>query len=76
MSQQVYSVDGMTCSNCVRHVTLAFEDIPGVQEAKVDLEKAKATVTWEDEPVAIDEVKAALEEAGYTVALRPDDTPW
>ena len=71
MTQQVYSVKGMTCGHCVRHVTLAFEDLPGVKEAAVDLDAARATVTWTGEPAAAEAIKAALDEAGYAVELLP-----
>ena len=37
-------VGGMTCDDCVDHVTEALEAVPGVQQATVDLELRKAVV--------------------------------
>ena len=38
-------VGGMTCDDCVVHVTQARESVPGVQHAAVDLESRSAVVT-------------------------------
>jgi copper chaperone CopZ len=38
-------VGGMTCDDCVVHVTEALKSVPGVEEAKVDLAGRSATVT-------------------------------
>ena len=38
-------VGGMTCDDCVVHVTEALESVPGVEQAKVDLASRSAVVT-------------------------------
>ena len=38
-------VGGMTCDDCVVHVTEALESVPGVKEAAVDLAARSAVVT-------------------------------
>ena len=38
-------VGGMTCDDCVVHVTEALESVPGVEEATVDLAARSAVVT-------------------------------
>ena len=38
-------VGGMTCDDCVVHVTRALESVPGVEEAEVDLASRSAVVT-------------------------------
>lgn len=67
MSQtQTYTVTGMTCGHCVASVTEEVRGIPGVQDVSVVLESGAVTVTSED---TVDDaaVKAAVEEAGYTL---------
>ena len=54
-------VDGMTCGNCVAHVTRALEGVPGVKKAKVDLD-GSAQVTGDADP---DALAAAVKVAGY-----------
>ncbi len=38
-------VGGMTCDDCVVHVTEALESLPGVEAATVDLATRRAVVT-------------------------------
>jgi copper chaperone CopZ len=38
-------IGGMTCDDCVAHVTGALESVPGVDHAVVDLETRSAVVT-------------------------------
>ena len=57
-----YGVTGMTCGHCVASVTEELEALPGVEAVEVSLEQGTATVTGD---VGVDEVRAAVEEAGY-----------
>jgi copper ion binding protein len=64
MSESTYQVTGMTCGHCVQAVTGEIKRLPGVREVQIDL--ATGTVTVEsDAPLALDQVRAAVEEAGY-----------
>jgi copper ion binding protein len=67
MTTQSYSITGMTCGNCVRHVTEAVSSVEGVSSVSVDLETGTATVT-SDGPVDDAAVAAAVDDAGYQVA--------
>jgi copper chaperone len=66
MAESVYTVTGMTCGHCVSSVTEEIGQIGGVQNVAVDLGSGKVTVT-SDQPVADDDVRAAVTEAGYTL---------
>ena len=56
-------VRGMTCDHCVHAVTNALKDVPGVADARVDLEHGSATVEGDNiDPKAL---VAAIEEEGY-----------
>jgi copper chaperone len=61
-------ITGMTCDHCVRSVTNALKDVPGVSDAVVSLDDKQATVTAES--VDIEALIAAVEEEGYTAAAR------
>ena len=67
MSTETYTVTGMTCGHCVASVTEEVSELPGVSDVQVDLASGKVTVTA-DAPVGEDEVRAAVEEAGYSLA--------
>jgi copper chaperone len=61
-------VTGMTCDHCVRSVTNALKDVPGVANAVVSLEDKKATVTADEVDVA--KLIEAVEEEGYAASIR------
>ncbi|MDR2369859.1 MAG: cation transporter [Treponema sp.] len=60
------NIEGMSCEHCVRHVTEALEGMAGVASAKVNLKKKSALVNHK-ETVTLEAMKAAVEEAGYTI---------
>ncbi len=62
-----YTVSGMTCQHCVASVTEEVQEIPGVEDVKVELDSGAVTVTSE-EPLQQESVRAAVEEAGYQLA--------
>lgn len=62
-----YTVTGMTCDHCVRAVTTELVLLPGVRSVDVDLEEGAVTVT-SDGPLDRDEVREAVDEAGYSLA--------
>ena len=62
-----WTVTGMTCEHCVSSVTEEVSEIPGVTTVDVVLETGAVTVAA-DRPLADEEVRAAVEEAGYQLA--------
>jgi len=65
-----YAVAGMTCGHCVAAVTKELGALPGVDDVRVDLVAGGvSTVTVDShEPLGEDAVRAAVEEAGYSLA--------
>ena len=64
----VYSVHGMSCGNCAAHVTEELSAIEGVTGVQVDLEAKKVTVGSTRE-LTEDEVREAVDEAGYELVV-------
>lgn len=62
--QTTYQIKGMTCGHCAQAVTGELTALMGVHEVAVDTATGSATVT-SDAPLAIDEVRNAIDEAGY-----------
>lgn len=60
-------VVGMTCGHCVNAVTEEVSAVAGVDSVNVDLESGQITIT-SDTSLDLDEVEAAIAEAGYSVA--------
>jgi copper chaperone CopZ len=64
---ETYSVTGMTCEHCVQAVTGELTRLPGVRDVRVDLAAGTVTVR-SDGQMPLDEVRAAVDEAGYALA--------
>ncbi len=65
-SHTEFAVSGMSCGNCVRHVTEAIQGVAGVASAAVRLDEGRATVRWAPGAgPSADKVVAAVKEAGY-----------
>lgn len=65
-----FLVEGMTCSHCASSVTEELSEVEGVQQVAVDLRPGAASVVTvtSSGPISDDAVRAAVEEAGYTLA--------
>jgi len=67
MTSTTYRVIGMTCEHCVRAVSTEVARIDGVTDVDVDLVTGEVAVV-SDGPLAVEDVRAAVDEAGYEVA--------
>jgi copper chaperone len=64
---KTFSVTGMTCDNCVHHVTEAIKNVPGVTAVAVSLDAKSAKVEGQFDDKA---VVAAVEEEGYEAVVQ------
>jgi copper ion binding protein len=65
-ADRIYVVHGMTCRHCVASVTEEVSELSGVARVDVDLESGRLTVSGDG--FGDEDVRAAVEEAGYEVA--------
>lgn len=64
--RSTYTVTGMTCGNCVNHVTEEVSEVDAVTEVSVSLDGTM--IIESDQRIPFDAVVAAVAEAGnYTV---------
>jgi copper chaperone len=63
---RTYTVTGMSCDHCVASVNEEVSEIAGVSAVSVDLPSSRLKVTGVG--VTDDQVRAAVEEAGYKLA--------
>ncbi|CAA7600475.1 P-type ATPase, cytoplasmic domain N [Acididesulfobacillus acetoxydans] len=66
-------VYGMMCEHCVRRVTKALADLPGVNNVEVSLAGKKANFTYEPGRVNPEEAAKAIAAAGYSVSPLPEE---
>ncbi len=68
----VFEVEGMHCASCVAAVERKLNSLDGVQ-ATVSLPSESATIEYPEERVSFDDLRRAVEDAGYE--LRPPRDP-
>ena len=61
-------IAGMACAGCSGAVENALRRLSGVHMARVDLAKKTAFVEFDPKELALDEMKKAVQGAGYEVA--------
>ena len=64
--QSTYTVTGMSCEHCVAAVTEEVRVLDGVLGVDIDLGSGELTID-SDRVLAPEQVRAAVEEAGYEV---------
>ncbi|GAA0283707.1 heavy-metal-associated domain-containing protein [Streptomyces polychromogenes] len=67
VTETVYKVTGMTCGHCEGAVTAELTALPGVTSVKAVASTGEVTVVSAT-PLAEDDVRAAVDEAGYELA--------
>ncbi|MGH3467317.1 MAG: heavy-metal-associated domain-containing protein [Thermocrispum sp.] len=67
MTETTYTVTGMTCGHCASSVTEEVGTIAGVQSVAVDLPTGAVTVQSQAQ-LDVAQVRAAVEEAGYSLS--------
>ena len=63
------ALTGMHCGSCAALIEEILSDQPGVTDAAVRFEAAEARVTFDPAKVAIDDLCASVEDAGYGASL-------
>lgn len=67
MIERTYTVLGMACAHCAGWVSEELERVEGVLSVTVEVELDRVTVS-SDRELEADEVRAAVEAAGYELA--------
>ena len=67
-------VGGMTCASCVGYVERALNEVPGVVSSSVNLATERATVRYLAGATGVDQLREAVDDAGYSVEGVADDT--
>jgi copper chaperone len=61
-------VPDMSCAHCKAAVEGELNRLSGVQRANADVDKGTVEVTYDEGKVTTEDLKGAIEEAGYGVA--------
>ncbi|HEY3345100.1 MAG TPA: heavy metal translocating P-type ATPase [Anaerolineaceae bacterium] len=66
--QVILPITGMTCANCVATIERNLKKMEGVETAAVNLSSERATVAFDPQRLAVGDLVARVERAGYGVA--------
>ncbi len=69
MTEKTFKVEGMSCGHCKVAVEDELKGLSGVEISNADLEHGTVEVTFDEDLVTIDDIRGAIEEAGYTLAV-------
>ena len=68
MTEKTLRVPDMSCGHCKAAVEGELNKLAGVERANADVERGTVEVTYDEGTVNTEDLKEAIEEAGYTVA--------
>ncbi len=72
MSDMTLKITGMTCAHCVRAVTQALAQVPGVAKAQVSLESGLAVISGTADG---DDLMLAVTSEGYAATVLTSPAP-
>ena len=64
-----FSVLGMSCAACSKSAERSLKKTPGVESAMVNIATEKASVEYDPKVCNIDNLRAAIEKAGFKMEL-------
>lgn len=68
MTRETFNVSGMSCGHCKAAVEEELAKLEGVEEPVADFEKGTVGLRYDEATITKDDIKGAVEEAGYTLA--------
>ena len=68
MTEKTLKVPDMSCGHCKATVEGELNKLSGVERTNADVEKGTVEVSYDEGKVTTENLKDAIEEAGYTVA--------
>jgi copper chaperone len=67
MTDATFAVQGMSCAHCKAAVEGELNRLSGVESSFAEVEKGLVEVRYDESWVSTEQLKDAIEEAGYTV---------
>jgi len=68
MTEKMLDVEGMSCAHCKAAVEDELRALPGIEKADADIARGTVEVRYDESKVGTEDLKRAIEEAGYAVA--------
>ncbi len=68
-------ITGMTCANCAANIERSLKKIDGIEHVNVNLATERADVAFDDARVAMNDIIANIQRAGYGAVVPDEDAP-
>jgi copper chaperone len=68
MIEKTLNVEGMSCAHCKAAVEGELKALAGIVKADTDVATGTVKVRYDEGALSTEDLKGAIEEAGYTVA--------
>ena len=65
MKEISLKIKGMHCTGCSTRLEKVLNNQEGVEKAEVSFEERKAEIKYDDNKISLDEIKEAIEDAGF-----------
>lgn len=65
MQTKNFTVPNISCGHCTMRIEKTLNALDGVSSVKAEVPSKAVSVEWDESKVGWDEMKAALEKAGY-----------
>lgn len=69
MKEQIFSIQGMTCAACSRHVERTTRKLTGTLESNVNLATEKLAIKYDEAQLSDELIMQAIEKAGYKASI-------
>ncbi len=67
MSARTFNVPDMSCGHCKAAVEGELSKLAGVERSNAEFEKGTVEVSYDEDRVSEEQLKGAIEDAGYAV---------
>jgi copper chaperone len=67
MTDRTFNVPEMSCGHCKAAIEGELSKLSGVERSNADLEKGTVEVSYDEDRVSEEQLKGAIEYAGYAV---------
>lgn len=61
------NVEGMSCAHCKKAIETSVGALPGVYKVEAEVSLGKVNVSFDPSKANLDDIKQAIEDAGYDV---------
>lgn len=66
--KETINVKGMMCEGCEKRVNAALSKLEGVTSTNASATKHQVDIEFDEQIVALDDIKETIEEVGYDIA--------